>query len=74
MARHFSGGRLRAARRAAGLTAEQVADAVGRSPWAVWRWERGAAQPGIGTADLLADAVGVSLPDLLADDRQAVTV
>ncbi|QJS13213.1 helix-turn-helix transcriptional regulator [Streptomyces argyrophyllae] len=72
MARTFSGPRLRAARHAAGLTAEQVADAVGRSPWAVWRWERGVAQPGIGTADQLADVVGVSLPDLLADDRSAV--
>jgi transcriptional regulator with XRE-family HTH domain len=72
MARSFNGSRLRAARRAAGLTAEQVAEAVGRSPWAVWRWERGVAQPGISLADSLADAVGVSLPDLLADDRQAV--
>lgn len=72
MARSFNGGRLRAARHAAGLTAEQVAARVGRSPWAVWRWERGAAQPGISVADSLADAVGVSLPDLLADDRQAV--
>lgn len=73
MARHFSGCRLRAARRAAGLTAEQVAHAVGRTPWAVWKWECGAAQPGIGTADRLADVVGVALPDLLADDRQAVS-
>ena len=72
MARTFSGRQLRAARHAAGLTAEQVADAVGRSPWAVWRWERGGAQPGIDTADLLATTVGVALPDLLADERQAV--
>ncbi|TXJ80685.1 XRE family transcriptional regulator [Streptomyces lavendulae] len=72
MARTFSGRRLREARHAAGLTAEQLADAVDRSPWAVWRWERDAAQPSIGTADRLADAVGVALPDLLADDRAAV--
>lgn len=74
MARTFSGPQLRKARHDAGLTAEQLAHAVGTSPRTVWRWERGGTEPRVGTADLLADVVGVALPDLLADDRQAVSV
>lgn len=69
MARAFSGRRLRTARRTAGLTAEQVAARVGRTPYTVWGWERGNARPSVDVVDALANAVGVSLADLLADDR-----
>ncbi|MEV6833610.1 helix-turn-helix transcriptional regulator [Streptomyces sp. NPDC051133] len=75
MARRFSGHQLRTARRTAGLSVRQVAASVGRSRYAVHAYERGAAQPPIEVADRLADVVGASLTDLLADDGvQAVTV
>lgn len=71
MARVFSGRRLRTARHVAGLTAEQVAARVDRTPHTVWGWERGNARPSVDVVDALAEAVGVSLVDLLADDMKA---
>lgn len=68
MARRFSGRQLRTARRIAGLSVHQVADRVGRTCWSVYAYERGAAQPPIEVADALANVVGASLADLLADD------
>lgn len=72
MARRFSGLELRAARHRAGLSVHQVASRVGRTCWTVYAYERGAAQPPIEVADALADVVGTSLNDLIADDRGQV--
>jgi predicted transcriptional regulator len=72
MARRFSGPRLRDQRRLADLSVHEVAARVGRSCWSVYRYETGAAQPPIPVADALADAVGLPLERLLADDREAV--
>jgi len=67
--RTFSGPRLRAQRVRSGLSAAQLAACIGRSAWAVYDYETGRATPPIPVADALADAVGVSLDALLADDR-----
>jgi ribosome-binding protein aMBF1 (putative translation factor) len=72
--RSFSGQLLRAQRVRCGLSVADLAARTGRSPWAVYDYETGRAQPPIPVATVLADAVGVSLDVLLADDRQAVTV
>ncbi|WP_455361994.1 helix-turn-helix domain-containing protein [Streptomyces sp. SYSU K21746] len=71
MPRTFSGHRFRTARRAAGLSIHDVAARAGRSVWALYAYERGAAQPPIPIADALADAVGQPLMELLADDSKA---
>lgn len=70
--RHFSGTRLRAARRAAGLTAGDVAARIHRSPFAVWSYERDRVRPSVDMAAGLAEVIGVPLDDLLDDDRGAV--
>lgn len=67
----FSGPRLRAARRAAGLSAGALAERVARSASVVWSYEEERARPPVDVAAGLAAAVGVPLTDLL-DDRQAV--
>ncbi|MEU5281129.1 helix-turn-helix transcriptional regulator [Streptomyces asoensis] len=78
--RTFSGSLLRAQRTRCGLSASQLAARVGKSPWAVYDWEQGRAQPPIPVADAVADALGVTLDALLADNqtaarrRQAVAV
>lgn len=68
----FSGTRLRAARRKAGLTADQVAARVHRSPSVLWSYEQGRARPPVDIAAGLAEVIGVPLAELLADDRAAV--
>ncbi|MFJ2964246.1 helix-turn-helix domain-containing protein [Streptomyces collinus] len=70
--RSFSGPRLRAQRRRAGLSVNDLAARVGRSTWSIWVYERGEAQPPIVVADALADALGLPLERLLADDTRAV--
>lgn len=69
--RTFSGTRLRAQRRRAGLSVHDVAAMVGRSCWSVYAYERGQAQPPIPVADALATAVGAPLERFLSDDLQA---
>lgn len=49
----------------AGLTLQQVADAVGVSKPTVWGWENGRAKPGRAKLQAIAKALGVA-PDLLA--------
>ncbi|MFJ8766677.1 helix-turn-helix domain-containing protein [Streptomyces clavifer] len=71
MPRTFSGHRFRTARRAAGLSADEVATRIGRSSWSVFCYERGSVRPSIAIADALADAVGRPLTDFLADDSKA---
>ena len=61
------GGRVRAAREAAGLTHEQVALALGNkkgSAYFLMRLEEGRADPQTGYLARLADVLGVSLRDL----------
>ncbi|MEU3546285.1 helix-turn-helix domain-containing protein [Streptomyces longwoodensis] len=70
--RSFSGQLLRAQRARVGLSAAQLAARVGKTKWSVWRWEQGRVQPPIPVVDAVADALGVPLDALLADDGRAV--
>lgn len=71
VARRFSGPRLRDQRRLAGVTVAQLAAHVGRSAGLIYDYEQGRAQPPVCVADALADALGLRLDVLLADDRAA---
>lgn len=64
----FDGRRLRDQRLLAGVHAADLAALVGRTPWAVWAWERGQSRPDVDTALQLADALAVPLDTLLADE------
>jgi transcriptional regulator with XRE-family HTH domain len=56
---NWLGARLRELREQAGLTQQQVADAVGCTWEAVSRWERGTREPGWSQVLALAGALGV---------------
>lgn len=62
---------MRDQRKLAGVTVAQLAAHVGRSAWLIYDYERGRAQPPVCVADGLADALGVRLDVLLADDGPA---
>ncbi|WP_412026483.1 helix-turn-helix domain-containing protein [Deinococcus yunweiensis] len=64
-ARRLFGERLRAERRAKGLTLEDVGEAADIAWNYVAQVERGERNIGIDNMAALADAVGVALPDLL---------
>ena len=68
----FSGARLRAERKAAGLSPEDVAVRIRRSVAVVQAAETGKHEPGVEKAAALAAAVGVRVDDLLelVDDEQ----
>jgi transcriptional regulator with XRE-family HTH domain len=59
------GKNLRQARERAGLTQEVVAERSGVHPTEVSRIESGKRDPRVATVEALADAVGVSVSDLL---------
>jgi transcriptional regulator with XRE-family HTH domain len=61
----FSGQRLRAARKVAGLSRERVAVAAGVSVSSIERYEQGTGQPGVEAAARLASVLGLSVDDLL---------
>ena len=60
----FSPQRLRDARKARGLSPEQLATALERSFYTVDAWQRGRATPPTNTLPLLASILGVPLADL----------
>lgn len=62
--RVFSGRRLGARRREAGLSREQLARQVGRSVFSVVDYERDRADPSIGVLAALADALDVPMEAL----------
>ena len=59
------GEKLRAARRAAGMTQAQLAAAIGCSQKDVSRWEAGQIEPGVLTVKKMAQALGCSMDDLV---------
>ena len=59
------GKRIATARRSAGLTQGALALKVGVTAQAVSKWERGCACPDIAILDEIADALGISLIELL---------
>jgi transcriptional regulator with XRE-family HTH domain len=66
VSRHFSGGQLRAARRAAGLRSDELARACGRSAWTILDYERGRTTPPAAQLAALADALAVPVDALYA--------
>jgi transcriptional regulator with XRE-family HTH domain len=59
------GGRVRAARRAAGLTQKQLAEELGVEPITVSRWERGVTSPSLPRLRRIAELTQTTVPDLV---------
>ena len=59
------GGRLRTARRSAGLTQKQLADELGVESITVSRWERGATSPSLTRLRRIAELTGTTVSDLV---------
>ncbi|MFD8692163.1 helix-turn-helix domain-containing protein [Streptomyces sp. NPDC059651] len=68
------GSRLRALRRAKGLSLRALATAVGVSPTLLSQVERGVTEPSLSTLRRLADVYAVSVADLFSPDKRAPTV
>ena len=66
----FNGQRLAAARVAAGLTQQQLADSLGADKARISEWERGASQPRASRMPDIARAVDVDASELMADDYE----
>jgi transcriptional regulator with XRE-family HTH domain len=64
----FSPRRLRAARRAAGLSLDALAERVGRRWSTVIRYEHGDAQPSVAVLGALAHVLGCSIDSLFEVD------
>lgn len=61
------GKRIRDARKAAGLTQEELAERMGTSSVAVAQWETGRRNPKMGTVSKLAAALGVDAAELVPE-------
>jgi len=59
------GGRLRTARRSAGLTQKQLAAELGVEAITVSRWERGATSPSLPRLRRIAELTGTTVSDLV---------
>ena len=64
----FSPSALATARKRAGLTRATFAEAIGTSSVQVWRWETGQHRPTIDNIVRAANALSVTVDDLLADE------
>lgn len=72
MARHFSGPRLRNARKSAGLTPEHLAISVGRSSYSIREYELGRVTPSVATLAAMADILGRTVDELLDEAAEEV--
>lgn len=63
------GDHLRSMRRAAGLTAVDLAGRAGLTPSTLWRIEAGNAEPNLGTLYKLAWGFGVQVAELFPEAR-----
>lgn len=59
------GAQLRAARKEADLTQQQLGERINRDVKSISRWENGHRPPDLNDLLVLADALGVPLPDLV---------
>lgn len=59
------GEKLRAARKAAGMTQAELAEAIGCRQKDISRWEAGTHEPGALTLKKMAQALGCSMDDLV---------
>ena len=57
--------RLREKRKGAGLTQQNVADALGKNVMQVTRWERGTRVPSVRSRVALAEVLGCPVTDLI---------
>ena len=64
------GKKIAEARRHSGLTQNALASRVGVTAQAVSKWEQGRSCPDIAILDEFADALGISLIELLGMDRR----
>lgn len=58
---------LKAARQRAGMTQQELADAVGVTKAAVCTWEAGTSRPRMAKMNDIATALGTSVPELLGE-------
>lgn len=65
------GRRIAEARREAGITQTSLARSVGVTAQAVSKWEQGRSCPDIAILDEIADALGISLFELLGMEKGA---
>lgn len=65
------GGRLRAARRSAGLTQKQLAEELGVEAITVSRWERGATSPSLQRLRRIAELTHSTVSDLVREPDAA---
>lgn len=70
MDREKTGALIAAARKARGLTQKELAERLHISDRAVSKWERGAGFPDVSLLEPLADALGLSVLDLLRGEEQ----
>ncbi|WP_298030101.1 helix-turn-helix domain-containing protein [uncultured Dysosmobacter sp.] len=70
MNREKTGGLIASARREKGLTQKELARALHVSDRAVSKWERGAGFPDVSLLEPLADALGLTVLDLLRGERR----
>ena len=66
-----TGALIAAVRRERGMTQKELARQLHVSDRAVSKWERGAGFPDVGTLIPLADALGLTVPELLRGERDA---
>ena len=60
------GRRLRTLRAVAGMPAEELADKLGFTTAAIYNWEQGTRDPGVGRLGAIAQALGCTPADLVA--------
>ena len=70
----YPGNRLRLARRARGLSQQQLADVAGMSRQAVSLWESGESDPSLRAAFALASALGMTVEELFGPGERAAPV
>ena len=63
------GAKVRAARESAGLSQEQLAERINRTPETISNVERGKTMPAIETLQALCSALGLRLPELFTDEE-----
>lgn len=68
------GQRFQRLRKEAGLTQEEVAEKVGITPQGVSKWENDLSSPDINILVKLAEILGVSVEELLGEDKEKIQV
>ena len=67
--KHF-GKALKAARKSAGLTQEELAQKCGMAKQNISRYENSEREPNIRTAKIIADALGIPLSILISEEKE----